>query len=355
MGQQRGRLTPLPERHKIIEMINIATNNGARKAIACKTIGLSVRTIQRWYHHKSREIFEDARPNAIRPTPPNKLSPEETALILSTCNEEEFASYPPGYIVPTLADRNRYIGSESTFYRVLKNAGQLTNRTRTQLDRKHSKPAPQLATKPNELWSWDISYLPTKTRGQHYYLYLIVDIFSRKIVGADVYEQELGELAADFLQRTIWREKCVNAGTVLHSDNGAPMRSFTMQAKMRDLGVASSYSRPRVSNDNPYSESLFRTTKYHHSWPKDGFKSLGEARSWVGSFVSWYNKVHKHSGIKYVTPEERHNGLDKQILLNRKATYIKAQRENPSRWQNNIRNWDFIDEVSLNPESKNVA
>ena len=163
--------------------------------------------------------------------------------------------------------------------------------------------------------------------------YLIVDIFSRKIVGADVYEQELGELAADFLQRTIWSEKCVNAGTVLHSDNGAPMRSFTMQAKMRDLGVASSYSRPRVSNDNPYSESLFRTTKYHHSWPKDGFNTLGEARLWVNHFVDWYNKVHKHSGIKYVTPEQRHKGLDKEILENRKAIYAKAQQENPSRWR----------------------
>jgi putative transposase len=102
-----------------------------------------------------------------------------------------------------------------------------------------------------------------------------------KSTGADVYEQELGELAADFLQRTVWSGKCINKGTVLHSDNGSPMRSFTMQTKMRDLGVASSYSRPRVSNDKPYSESLFRTTKYHHSWPKDGFKTLSEARSWV--------------------------------------------------------------------------
>jgi len=217
------------------------------------------------------------------------------------------------------------------------------------------KPKAQIATKPNDVWSWDISYLATQTRGQHYYLYLIVDIFSRKIVGADVYDQELGELAADFLQRTIWSEKCVNKGPVLHSDNGAPMRSFTMQAKMRDLGVASSYSRPRVSNDNPYSEALFRTTKYHHSWPKDGFKNLSEAREWVTSFVDWYNKIHKHSSIKYVTPEQRHNGLDNQLLLNRKETYLKAQRANPSRWQNNIRNWDYIDEVSLNPENKSVA
>lgn len=339
----------------MIKMIDSAVLSGARKAIACKTLGLSVRTIQRWYHEKSGQLFEDARPNAIRPTPTNKLSSEETALILKTCSEAEFASYPPGYIVPTLADNGCYIGSESTFYRTLKNAGQLADRSLTKSQHQRTKPGAQIATKPNEVWTWDISYLATQTRGQHYYLYMIVDIFSRKIVGADVYEQELGELAADFLQRTIWSEKCINKNTVLHSDNGAPMRSFTMQAKMRDLGVASSYSRPRVSNDNPYSESLFRTTKYHHSWPKDGFKSLVEAREWVTNFVNWYNKIHKHSGIKYVTPEQRHNGLDTQLLLNRKETYLKAQQANPSRWRNNIRNWDYIDEVFLNPESKNVA
>jgi putative transposase len=207
-------------------------------------------------------LFEDARPDAIRPTPTNKLSAEETALILKTCNEAEFANYPPGYIVPTLADDGRYIGSESTFYRTLKNAGQMGNRSQAKSQHQRRKPNVQITTKPNDVWTWDISYVAMQTRGQHYYLYLIVDIFSRKIVGADVYEQELGELAADFLQRTIWSKKCVIKGTVLHSDNGAPMRSFTMQAKMRDLGVASSYSRPRVSNDNPYSESLFRTTTH---------------------------------------------------------------------------------------------
>lgn len=352
MGQQRGRLTPLLERHKIIKLINSAVLSGARKAIACRTLGISVRTIQRWYHEKSRHVFEDARPNASRPTPANKLSIGERALILETCNLSEFASYPPGYIVPTLADNGRYIGSESTFYRVLKEAGQIAERTTAKLRQKNNKPTVQIATKPNQVWTWDISYLATQTRGQHYYLYMIVDIFSRKIVGAEVYGQELGELAATVLQRAVWGEKCVKQGTTLHSDNGAPMRSFTMQAKMRDLGVASSYSRPRVSNDNPYSESLFRTTKYHHSWPKDGFRNIEEAREWVSNFTYWYNSVHKHSGIKYVTPEQRHNGLDKELLAKRTGTYLKAQQENPSRWRNNIRNWDYITEVSLNPESK---
>jgi transposase InsO family protein len=314
-----------------------------------------VHTIQRWYYEKSGQLFEDARPSAIRSTSKNKLSPEETALTLKTCSDAELAIYTPSYIVPTLADNGCYIGSESTFYRTLKNAGQLADRSLTKSQHQRKKPNVQVAIKLNEVWTWDISYLATQTRVQHYYLYMIVDIFSRKIVGADEYEQELGELAADFLQRTIWSEKCINKKTVLHSDNGAPMRSFTMQAKMRDLGVASSYSRPRVSNDNPYSESLFRTTKYHHSWPKDGFKNLAEAREWVTNFVSWYNKIHKYSGIKYVTPEQLHNGLDTQLLLNKKETYLKAQQEDPSRWRNNIRNWDYIDKIFLNPENKDFA
>ena len=175
--------------------------------------------------------------------------------------------------MPTLADNGHYIGSESTFYRVLKEAGQIIERSVAKSRQKNNKPSAQIATKPNEVWTWDISYLATQTRGLHFYLYMIVDIFSRKIVGAEVYDQELGELAATVLQRSVWSEKCVKKDTTLHSDNGTPMRSFTMQAKMRDLGVASSYSRPRVSNDNPYSEALFRTTKYHHSGLKTDLRT----------------------------------------------------------------------------------
>jgi hypothetical protein len=143
-------------------MINVAVINGARKAIACETLGLSVRTIQRWYDEKSGQLFEDARRNAIRPTPTNKLSSEETALILETCNDDEFASYPPSYIVPTLADDGRYIGSESTFYRTLKHAGQLVSRSLAKSDHQRKKPNAQVATKPNAVWSWDISYLALK-------------------------------------------------------------------------------------------------------------------------------------------------------------------------------------------------
>jgi len=181
---------------------------------------------------------------------------------------------------------------------------------------------------------------------------MITDIYSRKIVGAEVYEEERGELAAVLLQRSIWREKCIGNRLVLHSDNGAPMRCFTMKAKMDDLGITSSYSRPRVSNDNPYSEALFRTLKYRHPGVARGFTTPDDARAWVSGFVRWYNQEHKHSAIKYVTPIQRHNGDDRAILEQRKAVYEKAKIRSPERWSKSTRNWDYIDAVYLNPNKE---
>jgi hypothetical protein len=220
--------------------------------------------------------------------------------------------------------------------------------------RKYHKPKAQIADDANQVWTWDISHLPGKVKGHHYYLYMILDIFSRKIVGVEVHEQELGEYAAELLQRATWSEKCVNNDLVLHSDNGAPMRSFTMRAKMQDLGVITSYSRPRVSNDNPYSESLFKTVKYCPQWPVDGFGNIEEARLWVDKFVGWYNTEHKHSGIKYVTPAQRHDGLDTNILNKREEVYKKDRAKNPNRWSKNCRDWGFIEKVYLNPEKEDA-
>lgn len=311
-------------------------------------IGLSIRTLQRWVI--SGVVSGDERASAVRPMPANKLSNEERHKIIDLCNEPEFASLTPNQIVPTLADMGVYLASESSFYRVLRDHNLLTNRVRSRFGGHHKKPRSQTATAPNQVWTWDISYLPSQVKGKHYYLYMILDIFSRKIVGAEVYAQELGVHAADLLQRATWVEKCVNKDVVLHSDNGAPMRSFTMLAKMQDLGIISSYSRPRVSNDNPYSESLFKTVKYCPQWPVSGFRNIDGARDWVDGFVRWYNTIHKHSGIKYVTPEERHTGFDMVILSKRDEIYQKAKRENPGRWSQATRNWGFISEVKLNPE-----
>ncbi len=279
----------------------------------------------------------------------NKLSEAERLQILELCNSPEFASLPPNVIVPTLADRGTYIASESTFYRVLKSANQLTKRSRECL---YKRPDVLRAVAPNQVWSWDISYLPSWVRGQHFYLYMIVDIYSRKIIAAEVFARESGKHAAELLQWAVWNEKCSSSNLVLHSDNGGPMRSYTLLAKMYALGVLSSYSRPRVSNDNPYSESLFRTLKYCPWWPENGFRSIDDARVWVNRFVNWYNFEHKHSGVKYVTPAERHQGNDMKILAARKAVYQLAREQHPERWGKHLRNWDYISEVYLNPEKE---
>lgn len=164
-----------------------------------------------------------------------------------------------------------------------------------------------------------------------------------------IHEKESGQNASELLQRSVWREKCNSRRLVLHADNGGPMKSFTMQAKLYDLGVIASHSRPRVSNDNPYSESLFRTLKYCPQWPRKGFSCVEDARTWVHRFVEWYNTQHRHSGIRYVTPDEKHRGKDIGILARRKIIYETARETNPERWSQQTRNWSPIETVSLNP------
>ncbi|MGQ3665297.1 IS3 family transposase [Citrobacter braakii] len=344
---KRGRLTPLPERHKIVSLVTEAIGNGARKTRACQCIGISIRTLQRWID--GDVIHADRRPDNTNRCPRNKLSETEKQQILELCNSPEFASLPPNVIVPMLADKGVYIASESTFYRVLKSASQLTRRSR---ECQYKRPDVLKAVAPNQVWSWDISYLPSWVRGQHFYLYMIMDIYSRKIIAAEVFTSETGEHAAELLQRAVWNEKCSSSNLVLHSDNGSPMRSYTLLAKMYALGVLSSYSRPRVNNDNPYSESLFRTLKYCPWWPENGFHTIDDARAWISRFANWYNVEHKHSGIKYVTPDERHRGLDEKILAARKSVYRLAHQQHPERWSKQLRNWEHIPAVNLNPDKE---
>lgn len=353
MGGRRGRLTALSDRQYYASLVCEATNAGARKELACREIGISIRTLQRW--QKDGDINADQRPTAKREEPSNKLTALERQRIIDVCNQKEYASLPPSQIVPILADKGQYLASESSFYRVLKASNQLVHRGKAKKKGSQIKPKSYSASEPNKVWSWDISYCPSTVIGRFFYLYMIEDIYSRKIVGWEVYDCESGEYAASLLERTLWAEKCVDKGVVLHSDNGSPMKSLTMQAKMIDMGVIGSRSRPGVSNDNPYSESLFRTVKYCHRWPSEGFVNIDEARVWVRDFTEWYNTEHRHSRIKFVTPEQRHTGKDKEILAKRRDVYTKARKVKPERWSQDTRNWDQIKLVELNPENKKVA
>ena len=252
--------------------------------------------------------------------------------------------------MPRLADQGRYLASEATFYRVLRATGQQQHRGRSQRPRRYAAPTTHAAKAPNQVWSWDITYLPSPIRGKYYYLYLIEDIYSRKAVGWEVYDAESGEKAAALLQRSVIGEQCLHEPLVLHSDNGAPMKSVTLLSKMYELGITPSRGRPRVSNDNPYSESLFRTLKYCPQWPQDGFASLDAARAWVRDFIRWYNNEHRHSRIRFVTPTERHRGLDHQVLARRHELYERAKEKKPERWSGRTRNWEPIGTVLLNPD-----
>ena len=260
---------------------------------------------------------------------------------------------PPSQIVPKLADRGEYVASESSFYRVLKGNDQLSHRGRS----KESKPAAERpghkATAPNQVWSWDITYLSTVITGIFFRLYMVMDVYSRKIVAWEIHENELSEHAAVLIRKACLSEGVCQKGVVLHSDNGSPMKGATMLATLQKLGVVPSFSRPSVSDDNAYSESLFKTLKYCPSYPSKPFKDMESAREWVSRFVRWYNELHQHSAIQFVTPSQRHKGHDQSILDNRRAVYEIAKNKNPSRWSGDIRNWDPVETVWLNPPSSN--
>lgn len=335
----------LPERQQIVQWVGQANAAGARSHKACELLGIAPRTLQRWQQYG--ELSEDARRTRDY-VPANKLSDKERQQIIAVANRSEFAALPPSQIVPQLADRGEYIASESSFYRVLREAGQLQHRQASRVATAH-KPRPLEATAPNQIYSWDISYLKTSIRGVFLYLYLFMDIYSRKIVGWQVYEDESSEWAADIVQDIAQREGIAPDQVTLHSDNGGPMKGASMLATLQALGIVPSFSRPAVSNDNPYSESLFRTLKYRPEYPAQAFADITEARHWMAGFVEWYNFEHRHSAIQFVTPAQRHADLDTAILAKRHAIYQAAQQRHPERWSRQTRNWQAVQVVYLNP------
>ena len=322
-----------------------AVRAGARIERACEVIGLDLRTVQRW-RARGENGGDDLR-RGPHSAPGNALSEAERAAVLGIARSKEFRDASPKTIVPTLADRGEYVASESTFYRVLRGAGEMTHRGRARPPTPRPVPT-HTATGPNQVWSWDITYLPTTVRGVFVYLYLVMDIWSRRIMGWAVHPEESSDHAA-----TLFASACAAAGVlpgtlVLHSDNGGPMRGATLLATLQKLGVMPSYSRPRVSDDNPFSEALFRTLKYVPWYSGKPFENAADASRWVEGFVGWYNREHLHSGISYVTPDARHQQLDAAQLEQRRALYELARERHPERWSGPTRRWDREEEVSLN-------
>ena len=345
----------LEDRQALARDIDIAHTAGARLKPACAIVGISVRTLQRW-QATDGQIRGDGRPQAVRPTPAHALSGAERTKLLTVANEPRFAAVPPARIVPMLADEGIYLASESTFSRVLKAHGQMTHRGRAKAPKTVRPPTTHIATEPRQVWCWDMTYLPAQVQGRWFYLYLILDLYSRKIVGWEVHEADNADHAAHLVRRTALAEgiAALGAKPVLHGDNGSTLKATTVLAMLNWLGIKPSYSRPRVSDDNAYAESLFRTAKYRPEFPIKGFANLDQARAWAADFVHWYNFDHRHSGIRYVSPAQRHAGEDQAILAARHDVYLRARELNPARWSGDTRNWSPVGAVTLNPERDSV-
>ena len=325
-------------RQEILVLMNAAIDSGCRQHTICERLGLSIRTIQNWRKNGVVDKRKGAPKNVS-----NKLSEEERQEVVNTACNARFSDLPPCAIVPILAEEGKYIASESTFYRILREDNLII--------RKPKNPSKNIsvilqAEGPNRIWSWDITYLRTIIRGTYYYLYLVMDVWSRAIMGWEIHESEDKKISSAMLHR-LCEEHGIDKDTLtLHSDNGGPMKNATMFAVLEKLGVTPSFSRPSVSNDNPYSESLFHTLKYRAGYPSS-FENIEQSKEWVSKFVEWYNFEHRHSAIEYVTPMERHQGLDFEILSKRQKVYMAARNEHPERWSRHCRKWERTEVVYL--------
>ena len=324
-----------------MELIEEAVTDGARLFRACAVIEISTRTFSRWKDGS----WVDGRKGAPKAVPRKLTEAEKDELVDVACSEK-YRDQTPYEIVVDLLEKGTYIASASTFYRVLRERGLLHHRGESKAPKKSARPPELVANGPNQVWSWDITYLKTCVSGIFLYAYVIIDVWSRKIVGWEIHERESPELAAEFFQRLSRSLKL--DGVRLHADNGNPMKAATILMMFYHLGIIPSFSRPRVSDDNPYSEALFKTLKYSVRYPKF-FTDLAQARSWFAGFIAWYNTEHRHSGIGYVTPQARHEGVDIELFATRNKTLSIARALHPERWGKRIAVHESDRVVYLNP------
>jgi len=323
---------------------------GVTQEKACREAGISARTYRRW--RNQGDEGEDKRPTAVRPKPANALTETERAEIIKVANSPQNASRRPAEIVVDLADKGTYLASESSFYRVLEEQHQNVRRGRARAAKAKTEPVTHVASAPREVWVWDITWLPSKVAGIFFKLYIIMDLFSRKIIAWEVWEEENAAHSETLLRRAALSENIAanSVKTVLHGDNGSPLKAGTVLALMYTLGITPSHSRPRVSNDNAHAEAFFRTAKYHPAMIPDGFDSLGDARQWAITFIQWYNHEHKHKALNFVTPHQKHIGEDVTLLAKRHQLYQRSRDQNPNRWiKGHTRDWSPVQSSALNP------
>lgn len=265
-----------------------------------------------------------------RRTHPRALSDTERGAVLEVCHSSRFVDAAPASIVATMLDEGIYLGSERTFYRVLSASGEVRERRNQLTHPPYARPE-LLATAPNELWSWDITDLKGPVRWSRFKLYKIIDVFSRYVTGWMVAHRESATLAQRLIAETIAKQGVVRDQLTLHADRGASMRSRPVAFLLADLGVTKSHSRPHTSNDNPFSESAFKTMKYRPEFP-ERFGCIEDARMFCRGFFDWYNTVHRHSGIAMMTPEMVHHGRAAEVRERRAKVLAEAFNAHPERF-----------------------
>jgi putative transposase len=293
---------------------------------ACQVLGVPRSQVYR--ARKAAQAGETAPPK--RPSPERKLSPDERETVRETLNSFRFQDYAPREVYATLLDEGQYLCHWRTMYRILDEHQEVRERRNLLVHPAYTKPE-LLATRPNELWSWDISRLLGPTKWTYFYLYVILDVFSRYVVGWMVALQQTAHLAEELISETCLRQGIRSNQLTLHADRGPAMIAKSMAMLLSDLGVTKTHSRPYVSDDNPYSESQFKTLKYRPDYP-GRFGSLPDARGWSWSFFDWYNYHHHHSGIQLLTPADVHYGRAGQVLQQRQQVMQDAYLKHPERF-----------------------
>ena len=294
---------------------------------ACVALGVNRATV---YRRRARRS-DLQRERSLRPPPPLKLGAQERQTVVDLLHSARFVDASPHTIYATLLDEECYLCSVRTMYRILAQENELKERRNVCRHPQYTKPE-LLATGPNQLWSWDITKLKGPQKWTYFYLYVILDVFSRYVVGWMVASRESATLATKLIGETCAKQDIPLGQLTIHADRGSSMKSKAVASLLADLGVTKTHSRPHVSNDNPFSESQFKTLKYRPEFPQR-FGSLQDARAFCRPFFSWYNTEHRHSGIAYMTPEDVHYGRATQIIDVRAAAFDAAFAAHPERFK----------------------
>ncbi len=301
---------------------------------ACQALDIPRASYYRFRHSRLQPAQTPDRArgrlSAPRPKPPWSLSAQERKIVLELLNSDRFMDKAPQEVYATLLDEGRYLCSISTMYRILEENDEVRERRRQRRHPKYEKPE-LLATQSNQVWTWDITKLKGPKKWTYFYLYVILDIYSRYVVGWMVADCEDSSLARHLIDQSLEKHHILPGQLTIHSDRGPSMKSKPVAMLMSDLGVTKSHSRPYVSNDNPFSESQFKTLKYRPEFP-ERFGSIEDSKQFCRSFFSWYNTEHRHSGIALLTPEMVHYGRTEEVIKQREITLMQAYETHPERF-----------------------